>query len=276
MTIYHATAITPIHHGDGTSGNTSLLRTEEVILPDGRQARVPFISGNSIRHTIREALAWHTAKTLEFEEQSLPKPVIDLLWTGGAVTTSGANIDLELSRKVEKYYPPLALLGYAALSDIVTGQLEVTHLQLVCKENAWRYPDSHPFTEISQANFRGEEFGTRHDIQGSAVDRFLEYATATPTTQMIYELQTIKPGAVLWGEIRLKHGASPVMEKMLSAALTLTAPEGYLGVGAKNAVGFGQIKIDGWKADHEAVEWFTNHLRENKDDIATLLKELGK
>lgn len=273
--IYTAQATTPIHHGDGTSGNTSILRSEDIVLPDGRQASVPFISGNSIRHTLRSALAWHTVKALEIPEKSLTKPEVDLLWTGGAITTTGANVDLDQARNVAENWPMLALLGYAAKSDIVAGALEVSHLNLICQENAWRCPIEHPFTKISQAQFRGEEFGTRHDVAGSAVDRLLELATHMDTTQMIYEMQTIKTGAMLWGEISLKHGHTDTDKMTLDAALALAAPDGVLKLGAKNSVGFGQTKT-GWRPPADAIEKYTTYMLERRETALEILTELAK
>lgn len=273
---YEITLASSLHHGAGTSGNTSLLRTEDVILPDGRQAQVPFVSGNSIRHMLRSTLAWHAAKHLSIEEQSLPKPVIDLLWSGGAVSSTDAVIDLDLYRRVDDLFPMLSLLGYAAKADITAGTLEVSHLALVCAENAWRYPGDHSFAEVPAARFRGEEFGTRHDTAGTAVDQFLDtVAAATGTTQMIYDMQVLKPGSLMWGQIRLRHGASDAQATVLQAALTLAAPNGEVGLAAKNAVGFGTGIVNGWPVNDAAVlEWET-HLREHRDDIVALMMELG-
>lgn len=50
----HAIALDAIHHGAGTSGNTQILRMQDIIGPDGKPARVPFISGNSLKHMIRD------------------------------------------------------------------------------------------------------------------------------------------------------------------------------------------------------------------------------
>ena len=61
---YTATLLSPLHHGAGTSGNTARLRTQEVVQPDGSIAHIPFLSAASIRHALRERLAWHLADTI--------------------------------------------------------------------------------------------------------------------------------------------------------------------------------------------------------------------
>lgn len=272
---YTATLVTPLHHGSGSSGNTSLLRTEDVVAPDGRMATVPFVSGNSIRHLIRTALAWHAAQHLDFQPGTLPKPLIDLLWSGGSVTTTGAEVNLELARQVSDIFPMLSLLGYAAQSDMTAGTLEVSNLCLVCEENAWRSP-AHKFASMPAARFRGEEFGTRHDVSGSPVDRFMDtVAGATGTTQMIYDLQVLKPGSVMWGELRTRWGATENEERVLAAALTLLAPDGTVGVGAKTGVGYGSVRVDGWPAAFDAIAWWSEHLESHRTQVTELLTELA-
>lgn len=130
--MHHTTTITciltsPFHHGAGASGNTAVLRTQDVIQPDGTTARVPYLSGASVRHALREALAWHTAHTLTWS-RNLTKSMVDLLWSGGAVTSTGSQVDLAMARRVDDIYPALGLLGYAAQSDITTGTLRASDL----------------------------------------------------------------------------------------------------------------------------------------------------
>ena len=83
---YTAHLLSEFHHGAGSQGNTSLLRTMPIAQPDGTVASVPFLSGASVRHGLRDALAWHLARVLDIQPGSLTKAAVDLLWTGGAVT----------------------------------------------------------------------------------------------------------------------------------------------------------------------------------------------
>ncbi|WP_280503005.1 hypothetical protein [Nocardia farcinica] len=273
------TLTTPLHHGAGNSGNTALLRSETVIQPDGTQAQVPFVSANSVRHGLRNALAWHLATTLDLPDGSLSKPVVDLLWSGGAVTSTGAQTNLELPRKIEAVLPMLGLLGYAAQSDIISGTLRVDPLILVCRENAWRLPPTAaalPHAGKGAAAYRGEEFGTRHDVSGTPVDRYLDIAAdLTGTTQMIYDLQVLKAGAVLSGGFGLTPAATSTHRRVLEAALALWAPGGRVHLAAKNAVGFGQGSITGLPDTSDSLTWWTSHLVENADDVRALLSEIA-
>lgn len=274
------TLTSPLHHGAGSSGNTSLLRTHEVALPDGTHTRVPFVSANSMRHGLRDALAWHTVTTLDIPDGSLAKSVVDLLWSGGAVTTTGAQIDLDQARRIDDVYPALGLLGYAAGSDIIAGTLRVSDLEVVARENTWRMPDE--LRDLPQATqgvaaFRTEEFGTRHDIASTPVARFVDAAQEITGTQMIYDLQALKAGTVLYGHLTLTPAATDRHRLALWAALALWAPDGQVRLAARTALGYGQATltgIDTARAQAALASW-TDHLRQRRDDVLALLAEVA-
>lgn len=282
------TAADPVLHGAGSSGNTQRLRTQDIMLPDGRTARVPFVSGNSLRHSLRAAIAWHFVRLLDVPYGSLPKAAADLLWSGGSLSASGGSTDLELARRVHARLPFLGLLGYSARNDIKAGTLAVDNVHLLCAENQWRLPESlkgHPHASLPARGARGEEFGTRHDIAGSAADRYIAAAggEVLPTVQMIYDAQVIKPGAVLWTAVHL-HAPSPGHVAALAAALDEAAPvrDGCRRVvlGGKRSAGYGTCLIDGdavlggagtvteLKRSYEA------HLLAHRDEALALLAEV--
>lgn len=274
---YTATLTSPLHHGAGTAGNTSLLRTQDIVTPDGRQASVPYVSGNSVRHQLRDALAWHAVRTLGIGDGGLTKAVVDLLWSGGAVTTTGAQVDLTMSRRVDEIFPALGLLGYAAHSDIVSGTLRVSSLHLLCAENAWRAPDRlRDQATVGAARYRGEEFGTRHDVANTAVDRYVDtLGLISGTTQMIYDMQVLKPGAILWGEITTTPAATDAHQRVLRAAMQLAAPAGQIALAAKTAVGYGRAVIDGWPDGTDDLAWWTEHLTAHATEVVSLWSDLA-
>ena len=268
---YVATIESAFHHGAGTSGNTARLRTQEVIQPGGYLAHVPFLSANSIRHGLRNALAWHVAKTLGLPDGSLTKNEVGLLWSGGAVTQTGAETNLDLNRRLDSALPMLGLLGYAAKSDINVGLLRVSDMILVCEENQARLPI--PATHKA-AHYRGEEFGTRRDLDTNPVARFMDLAAEhSMSTQMIYSLQTLKAGAEMWGEILTDVSATEAQEKTLAAAWHLWAPGGVTFLAAKTATGYGRARLEPAEPVPNEVPWLTQHLLDNQDNIGTLLAE---
>jgi len=274
------TLTAPLHHGAGTSGNTALLRTHEITLPDGTHTRVPFVSANSVRHGLRDALAWHAARELNIPDGSLAKGVVDLLWSGGAVTATGAQVDLDIARRVDDVFPALGLLGYAAKSDIVAGTLRVSDLEVVARENAWRLPadlQALPHAQQGVAAYRTEEFGTRHDITSTPVARFVDAAQQVTGTQMIYDVQALKAGTVLYGTVSLTPAATEGHRVALGAALALWAPDGIVRLGAKSALGYGAATVTGvdWATvNDQLVEW-TGHIAHERDAILTLLADLA-
>lgn len=278
---YVADLLSDFHHGAGSQGNTSLLRTQDVAQPDGTVARVPFLSGASIRHGLRDALAWHLARTLDLQPGSLTKAAVDLLWTGGAVTKTGAETDLAMARRVEEHLPMLAVLGYAAQSDIVAGTLRASDAILVCVENAWRL-DMQPTNLKRAAAYRGEKFGTRHDVASSPVGRLVQLAddlvgTSVATTQMIFDTQTLIAGSKLAGHITLSPAATDAHRLVLGAALDLWAPGGTVYLGGKTAQGYGHARFSPviqWADQLDALDRWTTHLLDHRDDILALIRDL--
>jgi hypothetical protein len=232
------TATAPIHHGAGTSGNTALMRLQDIVLPDGTPAKVPFVSGNSIRHKIRAALAWLLVADAGIADGALSKACVDLLWSGGALTQAGAQTDLVSMRDRHALLPMLPLLGYSHGPDIVTGALRATHVHLWCAENAWRMADP-GVPAVPAADWLAEEFGTRHDVDGSAVDRIVEDVMLSPTktTQMIYDFQVVLAGS-RWTLGLSTEAATPAEDDALAAALVAVTDSGWT-LGAKTAQGYG-------------------------------------
>lgn len=265
----------PFHHGAGTAGNTSLLRTQDVVQPDSTVSRVPFLSAASVRHALRDALAWHTAHTLNIEPGSLSKGTVDLLWTGGAVSSTGAKTDLDMMRRVEEHYPALSLLGYAAKSDIITGTLRASDLILVCAENNWRLPEDLRGARRAAA-YRTEEFGTRHDQATSPAGRYIAVVDDVDTAQMIWDTQTLAAGSRLHGTLSLTPAATEMHHTILDAALTLWAPHGQVAIGAKTAQGYGTGTLRDHTDRTDALDEWTQHLTDHKPDIIDLLDELGE
>lgn len=284
-----ATLTAPFHHGAGTAGNTSKLRTQEITLPDGTAKRVPFLSGNSLRNRLRVSLAEHACRILDVPHGSLSKAVVDLLWSGGAITRTGAEVDLALARDAAALFPALRLFGYSAGSDMVASALQVDLLHLVCRENAWRLPphmQDHPHAAKGAASFRDQEFGTRHDAAGSPAARFLDLTgqvldPSTGTTQMIYDAQVLKPGAILVGALHTTPGAGPAQRDALAVAIDEFAPivDGHrqAALAAKNAVGFGGAIIDidvARIAEGDARGRYEEHLTGHRDEILEIWQRL--
>lgn len=265
-----ATALEPLVHGAGTSGNTQLMRMQE--LADG--TKVPFISGNSIKHKIRAASVQYALDAMGIEDHTLTKAEVDLLFSGGHLSKSGAAVDLTMARMLEELFPPLSLCGYSAGNTMTESKIRVSHLHLVCKENAFRVPDDlldHPALETRACTLRIDEFGTRHDQANKHASRRLlteqvneavtkrkTKALKEPTgegpdergdsAQMIYDFSAIAAGSTLWGTIQVAE-LSELEQAALSSAFHYAAVDRrgdhlVIGVGAKTSIGYGAIKVE--------------------------------
>lgn len=259
-----ATALEPIHHGAGAKGNMQLLRVQDIILPNGDSARVPFISGNSLKHMIREAGGRFALDAMGVEDGTLTKAVTDLLFSGGALTKVGSSINLERGRKLEALFPLLGLCGYSAGNVMTQSKVRVDNMHLACAENAWRMPI--PLAELppaikSAGALRGQEFGTRHEssrrpyvakvLTESEHLRLQELADKKEkgdSAQMIYDFQIVKPGSIFWGAFHLDD-ISEMEQAALKSALGAAcegraADGGYLfRVGAKASSGYGLVSM---------------------------------
>jgi hypothetical protein len=247
-------AVDAIHHGAGVSGNTTLLRRQTILTGDGTLADVPFVSGNSVRHQLRAALANHAVRMLGVAEHGLSKRVVDLLWSGGALTSTGNQIDLDGQRQMDLLAPMVSLLGYSARSDIVSGPLAVDNVHLVCAENRWRLPPDltgDPHTTVWEGQTAGEEFGTRHDAAGGQAARWISLGDAADTfdktTQMIYDVQVIRPGSRLYSSLHLAAGTrghADALAVAIDEAWPLQADGTRLArLGGKTAQGYGRCQL---------------------------------
>lgn len=264
------TVLDGIHHGAGVSGNTAMLRTQDICDDEGNLARVPWVSGSSFKHLLRDAGARHAIKTLRLDDGSLPKSVVDLLFSGGHLTKSGSAVGLGKARELEALFPIL-MLGYSAGNTMRSSRVHIDNFHLVCSENKFRTPkylQELPHTKKLAGAYKSEEFGTRHEaskapyvsrlLEGDA-RRLLEDKNAKAvesgqkqdkgdSSQMIFEFQTIVPNSRMFSTIyfdelnRLEMGA-------LKAALSFACQggsdeEGYhYYLGAKRSSGWGRVAI---------------------------------
>lgn len=322
------TALDAIHHGAGTSGNTQLLRVQEIVQPSGDRARVPFISGNSFKHIIRDGAVRFALDAMQVPDGSLSKPVVDLLFSGGHLSKSGASVDLSTARRLSQMFPVLSLCGYSAGNFMTASKLRVDNFHLVCAENSWRAPRgvSAPLLEKRSGHFRTEGFGTRHEaLRSPHVAKLLEHhgvsahadamakkkaskkatAKASGSSQMIYDYEVICAGAELWGGIWFED-LSPKELVAFRSGLSY-ACQGLTGdgrfifrLGAKASVGLGRVAMkitgalrdvvsapahtpdeallpelarDEHEAHSEALQAYAQELRENREDIVSLLHE---
>lgn len=139
-------AQTPIAHAQESLGNVSVAMRKKVRLPGGTFAQVPYVTGDSVRHQLREASAYatlHAAGLLDGDGPGLSQGALRLLFNGGMVTGKGdaAVVNVERYRELVTLFPPLALFGGCTDNRPMPGQLVVDDLNVICTENARHIPE---------------------------------------------------------------------------------------------------------------------------------------
>lgn len=238
-----------LKHGGQTVGNVQQFARHSVTDPDGERCDVPFVSGNSIKHLIRESGADFAREALGLGEGSMSRAETYLLYAGGALDKSGQSVRLDKARRAEELMPILGLCGYAAGNVMAEAQLRVDDWELACWENSQRistvlgaYAEEH----IDLLESYSEEWietaqRTGHDPTRRAkglrllnetereeqVKRLTVGGKATKDAYrpMPYEYETLIPGAVLVGGFSFSHGVRPLEIAAFRSAL-IWASEG--------------------------------------------------
>lgn len=135
-------ALTPIAHASESIGNTSLCMREKRRLPDGSFCHVPIITGDTMRHGLREAGAYALLDAAGMlDAPGLGEAALRLLFAGGIVSGDGGAVKLDAFRELVELCPPLGLLGGAAQNRIIPGKVQVDAADLICQETAHRMPE---------------------------------------------------------------------------------------------------------------------------------------
>lgn len=322
-----AVALEPIHHGAGSVGNVQVLRRQEVLMEDGTTARVPYISGNSLRHMIRAGGARYAIEALGIGDGDLSKGMVDLLFSGGGLSKGGSAVNLSKARELERLFPLLSVMGYGAGNTMTQAKLRMNNMHLVCQENRFRMPVAlldHPHAlRLRAAATRVDEFGTRHEstrdpsiarllpteqralIEGERSAKASDKGASEKvkdTAQMIYEFETIQPGARFWCQLSyrdlsdLEIGA---LQSALGRACSgVHSDGGYIfSVGAKTNQGNGQVSITFSGVLHRIVRTvteeaqgivtlgdagspqlkaYTQHLQDNRQAVVAALREASE
>jgi len=132
----------PLAHHSDTYGNTAVAMRRKVRQPDGSFAHVPVVTGDTMRHGLREAAAYALLDAAGLlEEADLSEAALRLLFAGGMITgSSGGSVKLGDYRTMIDLMPPLALLGGCVQNRSIPGRLIVDDATLVCDETRHLLP----------------------------------------------------------------------------------------------------------------------------------------
>lgn len=280
--------LSALSHGAGNSGNIQKLNKEKILLPSGRTARVPFITGNALKHrVIRQPGMDFMLRSLGLDHGKLSRSCLQVLYSGGFLSAKGSTVDLACYLDLCELIPLLGLLGGSLGNVIQESRIRVGNGVLYCRENyeAGRLPtpldeegkprpwreDEAPPPAAAQRDVvgytRGDASKQRRHLQMMTPDqraltvgevsrqneakRFGEREDKGASTQMRYEVETVVAGAEFSWEVRVED-ASPIELGAFYAALAEFTRAPF--VGGKSAVGHGLVAVnfDEWVIDPRA------------------------
>jgi hypothetical protein len=137
-------AATPIAHHSEVFGNSAVLMDRKIRQTDGSFVRVPIVTGDTMRHGMREAAAYALLDAAGLLDQGrLGEAALRLLFAGGMVTGKGdaSTISLERYRQMSDLIPSIALFGGCCDNRVIPGRLVVDDARLICIETAHQLPD---------------------------------------------------------------------------------------------------------------------------------------
>ena len=128
----------PIAHHAEVFGNSAISMRRKVRQPDGAWAQVPIVTGDTMRHGLREAAAYAVLDAVGMlDAPALTESALRLLFAGGMITGKGgesSTIKLDGYREMVDLMPPLALLGGCAQNRSIPGRMQVDDAVLICEE----------------------------------------------------------------------------------------------------------------------------------------------
>lgn len=135
-------ALSPIAHHSETFGNAAIAMRGKTRMPDGSFQRVPILTGDTLRHQLREAAAYALLDAAGMiDDPSLTESGLRFLFNGGMIDGSQDNaVKLDQYRELVELCPPAGLLGGCAQNRSIPGRLTVDAAELICEETAHRLP----------------------------------------------------------------------------------------------------------------------------------------
>lgn len=136
-------AQTPIAHHSESIGNSAIAMRRKIRQPGGGFAQVPIITGDTMRHGLRESSSYALLDAAGLlDSGQLSEGALRLLFAGGMVTGRGdaSVVKLDDFRVMCELIPPLSLLGGCTNNRVVPGRMQVDDALLICDETKHLIP----------------------------------------------------------------------------------------------------------------------------------------
>jgi hypothetical protein len=210
-------------------------------------------------------------KIIEYDLQD--KKLYHAFFSGGVLESTDENtgvVDLSLRNKIIDLIPPIALLGTAIGNQLIQGKLSVGHMFPICSEYKKYLPEniqSNSRANTSVRQFTGDSFVTRRDdLRADKVD-------GEQAVQMKVDYEVFIPGTAFYHEIIISH-ANEVQLSCLMRMINLFKQ--YPHVGGRGSAGDGKLLLNYDLSELPQDELYIEFIKEKKDAITALIKELSK
>lgn len=281
------TLLSPLHHGserpevrpEGLPKNSGENYTPHrkipisLELPDNTRhiVHLPAVSGNHIRHKLRELLVDPTLQILGLSRKDLSKSVLQMFTNGGGMDASDVkknekgNVPLLVRSRetLRAALPPLSLFGASYGNRMLEGLVnvgwaipalkETEHITGVKSEQRW----NRGMTSY-QILTRSDTVPDENEIANGAEEGDEE----KKSRQAIYYVEVVSPGLVFTHWVEFKTYSTPIERAALQLALDRFKDQPYLG--GKSSIGQGLISTDQWyePLDEPAktyLQWLDKH-----------------
>lgn len=235
----------PLSHIGETSSTGSIFQT--ILTSDGR---LPVVTGNSIRGTLRDCGAKHLLKSIGM---SVDKTTFNVLFSGGNLS-GAAKHDIARAIAVREHFPLISVLGGGLGTMIMGGKTDCGFAYPVCIEScnitgvdsdvSWRsLIDEIEFTRTDDSkNDKNSAFITNVDA---------EKAKGEASTQMRYSVEYLAAGTELMQNIYFYDNVTDVE---LGAFLTCVAEWfKHPKLGGMGNKGFGTFTAESFDDDGNAL-----------------------
>lgn len=245
--LYKLTA--PLSHIGETNSISTTFQTVRTA-----SGRVPVVTGNSIRGTLRDKGAEYLLDALDMK---VNKTIFNVLFSGGNIT-GGMKNDVARAKTIREKLPLVSLFGGGLGSQIMAGKMDVGFAYLCCSEmpdicRAAGIDDAPSWKKLIDEIEMTRMDDTKEDkLALKYITDNSEDAKGTASTQMRYKVQYLVPGAQLFQEITFAENITDAESGAFITALEKWFEKPIMGgMGAK---GFGKFRARAMFVDETGVE----------------------
>lgn len=277
------TATSSIAHGGQARGTITLLRREQILL-DGQVLQIPMISGNSWRGRLRRIGEELTREVLAYEGQLTPAAAHFLRGGGSLVKSSREPLSGARLRRARMLLPQLEVFGGASgrtfHSSLQVGKL-IPHIAETAHLTGHPGPPGLSATQLeSYTRLDEADRSQLHQLtpvpmtEDGQLDLEDLPARIDGTGAVVYRIETFPAGTVFSTWLRLE-ATSAIGYSFFRDVLRAFITRGRLG--GRTAIGHGCFTASFTSTHTPGIDplpdW-RSHLRENHEEIMTLLKDL--